>query len=337
MPRLFFEDFTPGWTETFGPVTVTKEELVAFASEFDPQPFHTDEDAAKDTFVGTLIASGWHTCALTMRLIADGFLLDAAAQGAPGIEEVKWLRPVLPGDSLRARIRVVESRVSRNRPEIGLARFETQVLNGRDEAVMTQANWIMFARRGTPWPPAPGTGPDASAATVPHPPRTREEDLALPSPYLEDLETGGTIELGTATFTPEAIVRFAKAYDPQLFHVDPEAARNSLFGGLCASGWHTAAAWMRLMVEHRRRSHAAALARGQRPALLGPSPGFRNLRWTRPVFAGDRIAYRTTLTEARPSASRPGWGIAFHRNSGVNQHGEEVFSFDGAVLWQRRP
>lgn len=187
MPRLFFEDFTPGWTGTFGPVTVTKEAIVAFASEFDPQPFHMDEEAAKDTFVGALIASGWHTCSLTMRLIADGFLLDAAAQGAPGIEEVKWLRPVRPGDSLRARIRVVEARVSRNRPEIGLARFETQVLNGRDEAVMTQANWIMIARRGTPWPPAPGAGPDVSAPTVPYPPRIREEDLALPSPFLEDL------------------------------------------------------------------------------------------------------------------------------------------------------
>jgi acyl dehydratase len=337
MPRLFFEDFTPGWTGTFGPVTVTKEAIVAFASEFDPQPFHTDEEAAKGTFVGTLIASGWHTCALTMRLIADGFLLDAAAQGAPGIEEVRWLRPVLPDDVLRCRIEVAEARASKNRPEIGLARFRTQVLNGGGEAVMTQANWIMIARRGTPWPPAPGLGPNASAPTVPPPRPTREEDLAVPSPYLEDLETGSTIELGTVTFTPEAIVRFAKNYDPQVFHVDPEAARRSLFGGLCASGWHTGSAWMRLMVEHRRRSHAAAVARGQSPAMLGPSPGFRDLRWTKPVFAGDTVAYRTTLTDARPSASRPGWGIASHRNSGINQHGEEVFSFEGAVLWQRRP
>ncbi|HEX2553627.1 MAG TPA: MaoC family dehydratase [Microvirga sp.] len=337
MPRLFFEDFTPGWTETFGPVTVTKESIVAFAGEFDPQPFHTDEAAAKRTFVGTLIASGWHTCSLTMRLLADGFLLDTAAQGAPGIEEVKWLRPVLPDDALRARIAVAEARVSKNRPEIGLVRFQTQVLNGRGEPVMTQANWIMIARSGAPWLPAPGTGPDPSAAIVPLAPPTREEDLARPSPYLEDLEIGSTIELGSVTFTPDAIVRFARAYDPQVFHLDPEAARNSLFGGLCASGWHTGSAWMRLMVDHRRRSHAAALARGQEPAALGPSPGFRNLRWAKPVFAGDTVAYRTTLTDARPSATRPGWGIASHRNGGVNQHGEEVFSFEGAVLWQRRP
>ncbi len=337
MPRLFFEDFAPGWTETYGPVTVTKESIVAFATEFDPQPFHTDEEAAKHTLVGRLIASGWHTCSITMRLLAEGFLLDATAQGAPGIEEVKWLRPVLPGDVLRCRVEVTESKASKNRPEIGLARFHTQMLNGRDEVVMTQLNWIMIGRRDAPWPPAPGGGPNVSAATVPPPPQTREEDLAIPSPYLEDLEVGSTVELGSVTFTPEAIVRFAKVYDPQAFHVDPEGARRSLFGGLCASGWHTGSAWMRLMIDHRRRSHAAALARGQRPAALGPSPGFKNLRWVKPVYAGDTIAYRTTLTDARPSASRPGWGIASHRNSGTNQHGEEVFSFEGAVLWQRRP
>jgi acyl dehydratase len=288
MPRLFFEDFTPGWTGTFGPVTVTKEAIVAFASEFDPQPFHTDEEAAKGTFVGTLIASGWHTCSLTMRLIADSFLLDAAAQGAPGIEEVRWLRPVLPDDVLRCRIEVVEARASRNRPEIGLARFRTQVLNGGGEAVMTQANWIMIARRGTPWPPAPGLGPNASAPTVPPPRPTREEDLAVPSPYLEDLETGSTIELGTVTFTPEAIVRFAKDYDPQVFHVDPEAARRSLFGGLCASGWHTArpgcASWSSTAAAATRpRSRAARARRCSGPrrdsgTCAGRSPSSRATR-----------------------------------------------------------
>jgi acyl dehydratase len=337
MPRYFFEDLPAGWSATFGPVTVTRDDIVAFAEEFDPQPFHVDDEAAKDTFAGTLIASGWHTCALNMRLLADGFLLDSAGMGAPGIEEVKWTRPVLPGDALRSRIEVVEARTSKNRPDIGLIRVHSEIRNQRDEVVMTQLNWIMVRRRDAAWPPPAGEGPVAPGPIVPAPAQTREENLPLPSPYLEDLEVGSTIELGTVTFTPEAIIRFAKAYDPQVFHVDPEGAKCSLFGGLCASGWHTAAAWMRLMVDHRQRSHAAALQRGERPASLGPSPGFKNLRWAKPVYAGDTIAYRSTLTGARPSASRPGWGIASHRNSATNQYGEEVFSYDGAVLWERRP
>jgi acyl dehydratase len=148
---------------------------------------------------------------------------------------------------------------------------------------------------------------------------------------------GEASTLGTHTFTAEDIVRFARQFDPQPFHLDEEAARRSLFGGLCASGWHTAAVWMRLMIGYRERAREEARRRGERPPELGPSPGFKNLKWSKPVYAGDTITYCSAITGTRASASRPGWGLAFHRNSGVNQHGEEVFSFDGAVFWERRP
>jgi acyl dehydratase len=115
------------------------------------------------------------------------------------------------------------------------------------------------------------------------------------------------------------------------------AAKESLFGGLCASGWHTAAVWMRHMIASRERALAEAARGGPPVAQLGPSPGFKNLKWSKPVYAGDIIAYSSTITGTRPSGSRPGWGLASHRNSGVNQHGEEVFSFDGLVFWERRP
>ncbi|HST94879.1 MAG TPA: MaoC family dehydratase N-terminal domain-containing protein, partial [Microvirga sp.] len=94
--------------------------------------------------------------------------------------------------------------------------------------------------------------------------------------------------------------------------------------------------WMKHMVGHRDRIRAYALAHGQRPARLGPSPGFSNLKWQKPVYAGDTITFRTTVTAKRPSASRPGWGLVFHHNTGTNQHGEEVFAFDGMVFWERR-
>src|SRR5215813_11447591 len=100
--RLDFEDFPVGASGTCGPRLVTREEIIAFGREFDPQPFHLDAEAAKSTFVGELIASGWHSCALTMRIMCDGLILRSSSWGAPGVEEVKWLKPVRPGDSLTA-------------------------------------------------------------------------------------------------------------------------------------------------------------------------------------------------------------------------------------------
>jgi acyl dehydratase len=117
--------------------------------------------------------------------------------------------------------------------------------------------------------------------------------------------------------------------------MDEAAARNSSFGKLAASGWHTGSAWMAAMVEHRKRQVAAL--DGSPAPRLGPSPGFRNLRWSKPVFVGDRITYHSSIVDTRASASRPQWGLFFHRNTGTNQHGEEVYSFDGCAFVERRP
>jgi acyl dehydratase len=342
MPRYAFEDFTPGTTRMLGPVTVPKEALLAFAQEYDAQPFHVDEVAAKDSFIGTLIASGWHTCCINMRLIADEFILDSTSMGSPGIEEVKWVKPVRPGDTLRSRMTVLESRPSKSRPSIGLVRLQFELLNQADETVFTQKNWIMFGRQDAE--PFVGAGKDvgpgvlaAAAASVPDHAPERELPHISSNPYFEDLVIGETEELGSYRFESDDIIAFARQFDPQAFHVDPEAARYSLFGGLCASGWHTASIWMKQMVGYRGRIRAYALAHGARPAKLGPSPGFTNLKWLKPVYAGDTVTYRSTVTSKRPSASRPGWGLVFHHNTGTNQHGEEVFSFDGMVFWERRP
>ena len=351
MPRFAFEDFTPGTTRMLGPVTVSKDEIVAFAREFDPQPFHLDEVAARDSFVGTLIASGWHTCSLNMRLIADEVFVDSTSMGAPGIEELRWLRPVRPGDTLRSRMTVLDSRGSKSRPTLGLVQFRFDVFNQADEAVMMQRNWVIFGRRDTglavdavqrrPAGEAGSSGPVPAAEVPPLaaevPPPAAEVPPPAANPYLDDLVVGETEVLGAFTFTAETIVGFARQFDPQRFHIDPVAAKDSLFGDLCASGWHTASVWMKLMAALRDRIRVAALSRGERPARLGSSPGFSNLKWLKPVYAGDRITYSTTVTNKRASASRPGWGIASHHNSGVNQHGEEVYSFDGAVFWERRP
>src|SRR5258708_13486375 len=119
MPRIYFEDITPGSVTTYGPRTITREEIIAFASEFDPQPMHLDEEAAKKTMLGGLSASGWHSCAIMMRLIYDGFLVNAASMGAPGIDEVKWLKPVRPGDALSVPLTALEKREPKPRPDMG--------------------------------------------------------------------------------------------------------------------------------------------------------------------------------------------------------------------------
>ncbi|MCQ8781015.1 MaoC family dehydratase [Mangrovibrevibacter kandeliae] len=143
---------------------------------------------------------------------------------------------------------------------------------------------------------------------------------------------GERFELGAHHFTAEDIKRFAAKFDPQPFHLDEAAAERSLFGGLCASGWHTASVYMRLNAELR-----AALARrhveaGNPEPNFGPSPGIRNLRWLKPVFAGDTVTFRQTVTAKRVSNSRPGWGIAETHSEGVNQDGTTVFELDGSFF-----
>jgi acyl dehydratase len=155
--------------------------------------------------------------------------------------------------------------------------------------------------------------------------------------YFEDLEVGERFEVGHHTFTAENIKSFAERFDPQPFHLDEAAAERSHFGRLCASGWHTAAVWMRLMVEHRRRDDEAMLARGEPVAELGPSPGFRELKWIKPVYAGDTISYASEVVALRPSQSRPGWGLLTLHSTGTNQAGELVLRFLSAAFVQRRP
>ncbi|MBC7102684.1 MAG: MaoC family dehydratase [Parvibaculum sp.] len=146
-PKYFWEDFPVGETVEFGRKNVTKEEILEFASEFDPQPFHLDEEAAKQSILGGLCASGWHSCAMAMRMMCDGYILESASLGAPGVDEVRWKKPVYVDDVIRLRRTCTERRASKSRPEMGLTKFRTEVLNQKDEVVMTMEGWAMYGRR----------------------------------------------------------------------------------------------------------------------------------------------------------------------------------------------
>lgn len=154
--------------------------------------------------------------------------------------------------------------------------------------------------------------------------------------YFEDIRVGDVYEVGRYTFTADNIKAFATRFDPQAFHVDEEAAARSHFGGLVASGWHTAVAWMRLMIDYRRRMDEAMRARGEPVAGIGPALGFRELKWLKPVYVGDTIAYKSEVIETRLSDSRPHAGLMTFRSTGVNQNGEPVISLVSITFVERR-
>ena len=146
-PYPAFEDFVPGEITTFGAYEVTREDVIAFASEFDPQPFHLDEEAGKASLLGGLAASGWHSCSILMRMMFDEFIDGSTSIGSPGIDEVKWLKPVFPGDVLSVRREILEARASASKPDRGVVRFRFELINQKGEVVMIQTNPIFFARR----------------------------------------------------------------------------------------------------------------------------------------------------------------------------------------------
>lgn len=142
-----FEDFKPGQVIELGSRIITKEEIIAFAREFDPQVFHLDEEAAKGTIYGGLLASGWHTGSILMRLLNDGLLKEALSLGSPGIDELRWLKPVRPGDTLSGRMTVVECVPSRSKPDRGIVRSLMELRNQHGEAVLTIKGLGLFGRR----------------------------------------------------------------------------------------------------------------------------------------------------------------------------------------------
>lgn len=146
-PTLYWEDFSPGEVVELGRHTFTEEEIVAFARAFDPQLFHTDPQAAKGLFFGGLIASGWHTCVIAMRLMVCEYIGRSASAGSPGVENIRWLVPVRPGDTITYRRVTLEARPSTSMPGVGLVRSRSEALNQRGETVMTMEGWGMFGRK----------------------------------------------------------------------------------------------------------------------------------------------------------------------------------------------
>ena len=146
-PRYAFEDFHVGQVIPLGTRTVSADEIVAFATQFDPQPFHVDAEAAKRSIYGQLIASGWHTASMVMRMGCDAYLLDSKSAGSPGIDELRWIKPVRAGDTIRAELVMRDVRPSKSKPDRGVVVSEWRVYNQDDELIMTMRGMGLFMRR----------------------------------------------------------------------------------------------------------------------------------------------------------------------------------------------
>ncbi len=146
-----------GEVRELGSITPTREDIIAFATQFDPQPFHLDEEAAKASVFGGLCASGWHTCSMAMRLMVDNFLVDSSSLGSPGLENIQWHKPVFPGDTLRLQVRITDTRPMRSRPHVGMVRIVWDMSRQGDEKVLSMVGWAMFGRRHSASPEAAAT------------------------------------------------------------------------------------------------------------------------------------------------------------------------------------
>lgn len=332
------EDFIPGTMLAHGSQIVTREDIIAFATTYDPQPIHLDEETARASIVGGLCASGFHTCSVMMRLLCDGFLLRSTSLGSPGLDEVKWLKPLRPGDTMSVEVHTLETRNLQSRPDVGILKMRFDLLNQHGDVVLSAlTNQLM--RRRHPGPAAamakkvPATVP-VHVLTLWDEPATTE--TLSHGNYFEDVRVGEVRDLGSHTFARDEIIGFAQQFDPQPFHLSEDAGRRSLFGGLAASGWHTAAIFIRHVVQSRHIHEAALRAAGKPIAMWGPSPGFRNLAWVKPVLMGDTISFRNKVIETRDLKSRSERGFVISQAEGRNQHGAIVYRFTGQMFVERR-
>jgi acyl dehydratase len=297
LEEFYFEDFPVGQTHQYCRYELTRDQVDAYASDFDPLL-----GARRDADDTSPSASPWQLCALLMRLNYDGWMHRCAARGAPGIDEVRWLRPVLAGETLSARYTVRSARLSRSKPQLGLVQYYYELLGDDGQPTMSQLNSVMMQVRS----PRPST-PDEERKLPIH-----RDDDTVPN------DCGPRVELGQFDFPAETILDFARLYDPQPFHVDPLAATKGPFGALAASGWHTAASWARGYAQCFNAG-TASLPRPLRLLWIRP------LRWRKPVFAGHPVTFDFAATHVERFSADI--AIVTCNNRGIDAIGAIVFEF----------
>ncbi len=291
----FLEDFPVGKTLQFCNFPLTRDLIESYAAEFDPLFGGPERDESRGRYASPFQLNG-----LLMRLCYDGWVVDTAARGAPGVDEARWFRPVAAGDTLTARYTVRAARVSRSKPQLGFVQFFYELFANGARA-MSQLNWVMIERRNT----------DAITDAAESSARTSSDTPGQNAP-------ASPIRLGEREFKADKIINFARIYDPQPFHVNVDAANKGPFGALAASGWHTTAFWASAYAE----AYDAGRDKLPRPdGVLWMKP----LMWQKPVYAGERIAFDFAPMRTETDAS--GRRVLVAQNRGIDSKGDIVIDF----------
>ena len=301
-----------------GAACLARDDVVNFAREFDPQPFHIDEEAARSTLLGGIAASGWHTCATVMGLLEQAIAARSIRLEAGGTEEILWLQPVRPGDTLRARAlfgHVLPCSCGRAARVAGI-----ETVNQRAEPVM---RWRMTYI--LPMPSRFGSGvPHSCDLRRGRDPRVRRAPKEHAIRAFDEVMPGDEIALGFFSFTRERVDDFKARYCR-----GPKTAEDEV------SPWHIPAAWMSRMVEYYEQEARWLAGTGRPVPRLGPAAGVKHLRWHAPVKVGDTLTLRGWAERKIVVPTQKEWGLLVVGAEGVNQTGKTVVSFYPQMLLER--
>ena len=322
--KLCWEDFSAGQKFHFGHNVIGRDDIVRFARLYDPQPFHTDEHAAKLTMLEGLAASGWHVCTIFMRMLDEGLLSRCKHAGIDTIDEVQWRVPVRPNDQLRCRITCLDLQPSLANTGHGLGIFYCEAINSHQDTVMTwRLQLKLVSRNGIGDQCSAVSKKNARASSVVR--RSKEHAIN----FFEDVQVGDDIELGSYTLSRERILAFNTNYGHQPVHPDAR------LGHVSASGWHLTAIWMQRLVRYYNREARWLESTGRAVPQLGPSPGVKDLRWHRPVYEGDTLSFSCWAERKVGMSSKSGWGLLYVGSDVYNQDSELILSFHAFLFLER--
>ncbi|MEW5965128.1 MAG: MaoC/PaaZ C-terminal domain-containing protein [Pseudomonadota bacterium] len=308
-----------------GTIVLGRGDIIAFATEFDAQPFHLDESAAETTLLGGLAASGWHTCTAVMSLLQRAASERGLALEPAGAEEILWLRPVRPDDALTATLVWGPRGCHACSERVGSFPIAIETINQGGDPVMRCRMDCLVRQAHVDAPLRVGDCPIRRARPARASRRAGDHGIK----FFEDVAPGDEIDLGDYAFDRERIRSFRATYDGAPIAV---SSRNE---ALTASVWHVTAAWMHCIVRYYAH-HALQLSQRGRPVpILGPAAGVKHLRWHRPVGPGETISYRAWAERKIEIASHEDWGLLVVGAEGVNANGDPVVSFYPQMLLER--
>lgn len=318
-----------------GRIQLTAEAVKEFAAAYDPQPQHIDEQAAAQTLLGGLVASGWQMCAVLMRQVESQLATMFPQIGVPSIDEIRWLKPIRPGEALDARFSRRSRCSCRACGDAGGWAIVAEVVDQTGDPILRMnSNVLLPPREAAPagvWQSA-----IRCAEHVKRKPRVPRRPGGHLVRYFEEVELGDEIELGSFDFTPSAVASYSRMIQSACGDGDPHSPSPETLRGSAVSNWHVIAAWMRKVIDYYQ-NEADWLASQSRPVpVLGPAAGARSLSWCKPVRAGETIAFSSWAEHKIEIGTSSDWGLLVAGAEGVNQDGEVVVSFYPLFLLQKK-